>query len=252
MSDQPGAPTPEEEQAAQTQEQAQPPYGGGTPADPPETPSGDVPQTQGDPNANPIPAAGEGAVPETVEGDPEDPEVTFRNEQLAAAAAQGIAGDQAVPERRPQASQTVEAPSSPLTQKLEEAGVLNTEAMPKSAYDAADDPARKEKTAGEGMSPAPSIGTVILVTAGVHEGRRAAVLRVVSYPSPEERLKALSGDPAQTNYAIPAEIEVSFRGDDRDGERAVLDLTNQEAPHYAEYQIVPSGFAGRSSIVGSL
>lgn len=187
--------------------------------------------------------------PDTNEENSSSPAEEFRAEQKLQAEAQGLTQDNAVPEQRPIASQRVDATVSPLTQKLIEEGAVpdpDEDPMPKSAYDRADSDRAKREAAKKAEQPAPHVGTVIRVKSGPHEGRSAAVLRVVSYPSAEDLLNAQSGVPALKDYATPAEVEVSFRGDDRDGERVILDLRE------IEFELVPTGFAGRGAIIGGV
>lgn len=180
--------------------------------------------------------------------DTEDETDSFREEQRTEAQSQNLSADNAVPEQRPQAFQEVQDTTSPLTKRLIEEGAIpdpDAPPMPQEAYDAADDDDRKAETAEQGSKPAAHVGTVIKVLSGPHRDRMAAVVRVVSYPSDEDRLKKMVGDEG-SDYVHPKEVEVSFRGDARDGERGVLDLEE------IDYELVPTGFAGRPAISGSL
>lgn len=212
-----------------------------------ETRTPDSPGEGDTPNSPEAPAPEEEA-PEGPDTDVSEDEDDFRTQQRAAAESQNLSGENAVPEQRPQAFQQVESTQSPLTTRLIEEGAIpdpDAPPMDQAAYDAANDDARKSETAQQGTKPAAHVGTVINVLSGPHRDRRGAVLRIISYASLEDRLARLRGDET-SDYAQPKEVEVSFRGDSRDGERAVLDLTE------IDYEVVPTGFAGRPAVSGSV
>lgn len=118
--------------------------------------------------------------------------------------------------------------------------------MGKEAYDKADSDSRKKQTATEGSKPAVHVGAVIEVQSGPHKGRRAAVIRVVSYPDNATAFAKMRGIPSVSDYANPKEVEVSFRGDARDGERAILDLED------IDFGLVDKGFVGRGAVIGGV
>lgn len=176
-------------------------------------------------------------------------EEKFRQQQQSQAEAQNLYGDNAVPEQRPQATQQVDTSASPLTQRLIEEGEIEdpakAEPMGKEAYDRAASDAQRKKAEKAERQPAVHAASVIKILDGPHRGRTCSILRIIGYESREDRLRRLRGD-AESNFAAPDEVEVSFRGDDRDGERAVLELSK------IEYELVPSGYAGRASGRGAL
>lgn len=183
----------------------------------------------------------------------EAPAVEEVHPDVAARNAQAAAQQTVVPEQRPQSFN--QAPAvSPLTDRIlkerAERGFDDQTPMPQSAYDAANDPKRIKKTASEGLSEVPFPGTVLRVTEGLNRGRLAVVLRVISYVDESALIAANSRVPsAMVHEAHPAELEVSFRGDDRDGEHGVLNLVDVDNIDYAQYEIVRGGFTGRGASV---
>lgn len=175
----------------------------------------------------------------------------FREEQKAQAAAQGQTAENAVPERRPQSFTEAPDTTSPLTKRLQEEGAFGDDGpMPQSAYDRAEKNAEKAKKE-PGRKPAAHVGTVVKVhddADSPHRGRMGAVIRVVSYPSVEDAMvKSLGG--AEADYVNPKEVLVAMRGDDRDGERVVLNLEDLEGA----YDVLPDGaFSGRAFVNGAL
>lgn len=155
-------------------------------------------------------------------------EETFRAEQLAAAQAQGLTSPNAVPEKRPQASQQGDNGPNALTQKLMDAGEISDEPMGKDAYDRAESESQAKKAAKaskvEGFGP----GSWVRVTNedSPHFGRIFAVTRVVEYRSIEDQLTVTSGSPDQL-YVLPQVVQARARGDERDGESVVLDVDEQ-------------------------
>lgn len=149
----------------------------------------------------------------------------FDQARQAKAADQGLTHPEAVPEQRPIASQQPNPANevSDLTKKLQDEGVINTEAMPKEAYDRAASDAQKDKAAEESMFEAIKMGDMCLVTEGPHEGRRIAVTRVVSYRNTKDLAIQTSGRP-EANFVQPAEVEGRARGDERDGEILILNV----------------------------
>lgn len=182
---------------------------------------------------------------ETPAEEPRDPEEVFREEQAAKARRQNLRGDNAVPEQRPQAFAERPGKPSALTQRLREEGAISDEKpMGKEAYD------RAQNNAGTKQHPvrkrAAHIGTVVEVLSGPHAGRWGAVLRVVSYESLSDRLRKNAGT-EDSDYIPPKEVEVAFRGDERDGERLILDLTE------VDYNVHSDGaFSGRAFVSGAI
>jgi hypothetical protein len=190
-----------------------------------------------------------------VANDPKDQkelsEEEWNEEQARQAESQSTGpSPQTVPERRPIASQQADTSPSELTQRLKDEGSLSVapdEPMGKDAYDRAESDSQAKKAAkASGSGPRAHIGTVVDVLDGPHRGRRGAVTRIVSYESAEDRLYGTSGEPALQDYTEPKEVEVTFRGDDRDGERAILDLKE------TEYQVNLRGFTGRGAVMGGI
>jgi hypothetical protein len=167
----------------------------------------------------------------------------FEERQAAEAAAQNAKGQ--VPEVRPQAFLASGNTESALTTKLKEEGALpSDEPMDKDAYERAAKAAEKGDE-GEGLQQAAHIGTVVEVLDGPHEGRMGAVLRIVSYPTAADLLQKMQGT-GMSDYTHPKEVEVAFRGDARDGERTVLDLSE------IKYRVHTDGaFSGRAFVSGA-
>lgn len=156
----------------------------------------------------------------------EDPEEAFRAQQRAEAAAQNLTADNAVPERRPQASQQIDRTDgeSDLTRRLREAGDPNVpvdEPMGKEAYDRAQAAAESGEVVGE--TEGLMVGNVARATKGPHEGRVFAITRVLKDGSVGDMIRRVGGDPTQLLNS-PAEVEATALGDERDGERLILDV----------------------------
>lgn len=170
------------------------------------------------------------------DSDRQSEEQKFEQDRAQKAAQQNLSGPEAVPEQRPIASQQ-ENPGnevSDLTKKLEREGVLNTKAMPKSAYDRAASDAQAKKAAANSVYEALKPGDVAEVTEGPHEGRIVAITRVISYRDNKDLAIQQSGRP-EANYVQPAEIEGRARGDARDGEILVLGVDEaglKKVPNY--------------------
>jgi len=180
-----------------------------------------------------------------------EPEVSEAQAQRDAAA---LAQNTVVPEQRPQAFNENRDTMSPLSARIAaeraEKGWDDSVPMGQDAYDRANDPKIIEQTQKDSLPQSLLPASVIRITDGIMRGRLAAVLRIVSYESPEALLAANSRNPSLFNHeAHPAEIEVSFRGDDRDGEIAVLNLVDKDSPYYAAYEVVTGGFTGRGAMV---
>lgn len=175
----------------------------------------------------------------------------FREEQKRQAEAQNQTAENAVPEQRPQSFTEAPDTTSPLTKRLQEEGALpGDEPMPLSAYEKAEKNAKKDKKE-PGLKRAAHVGTVVKVhddADSPHRGRSGAVIRVVSYPSVQDAMvKSLGG--AEADYVNPKEVLVAMRGDDRDGERVVLDLEALDGA----YDVLPDGaFSGRAFVNGAL
>lgn len=153
--------------------------------------------------------------------------VSTEEERKAAADSQNLGGNEnAVPEQRPQ-SMTVADPStdkSDLTRKLEDSDYIPDDGpMPQSAYNKAASKAQAKKAADNSKSEGPMVGNVVISTKGPHEGRVFAVTRIVSEGSVADAIRRLSGDPTQVLNS-PKELELTAIGDERDGERLILDV----------------------------
>lgn len=170
----------------------------------------------------------------------------FREEQKRQAEAQGQTAENAVPEQRPQAFTQAPDTTSELTKKLQEEGAIpGNEPMPRSAFEKAEENAGKKKKT-PGLVRAAHVGTVVEVLSGPHEGRFGAVLNVVSYPSVEDAMRKSLGTP-ESDYIMPSEVEVAFRGDARDGERVVLNLED------IDFKVHTDGaYSGRAFVNGAL
>lgn len=180
----------------------------------------DPPQTE----ATAPRSAGDG---DTTDDNPDQrsEEDQFRDDQQAKAAEQNLSGDDAVPEERPIAPQEPNPANevSDLTKHLQEEGVINTEPMGKEAYDRADSDSQRSKAEGDEVYEALKVADVVRVTKGPHEGRIAAVTRVVSWRDTEDLAIKTSGRP-EANFVQPKELECHARGDMRDGEILILDV----------------------------
>lgn len=153
----------------------------------------------------------------------DDPEA----ERAAAAELQNLPPG-SVPEQRPQASQQTDPSDSvsDLTKRLREAGAdpnASGEAMPQEAYDRANSDEQKAQAARESKNEAIMMGNTCVATEGPHKDRVFAVTRVVSYQDIGGLVNNLAGDPDQL-YSHPKEVEVTAIGDERDGERLVLNV----------------------------
>ena len=171
----------------------------------------------------------------------------FREEQKREAEAQNLTGENAVPEQRPQAFNTPPDSESELRKRLVKEGVIDDKPMPQSAYERAQKNVVKpeDKDPEDVRTEAAHVGTVVEVLSGPHRGRFGSVLRVVSYPTVGDHLKKAAGY-ADSDYIKPAEVEVRFRGDSRDGEMTVLDLTQ------IEYKVLTDGaYSGRAFVSGA-
>lgn len=138
----------------------------------------------------------------------------------------------AVPEQRPQASQTNEGTvtESDLTKQLREAGdpaVAPDEPMDQAAYDRAASDSQMKKAAKDSKSEGPMVGSVVIVKDGPHKDRVFAVTRVLQDGSVGDAIRRLSGDPTQVLNS-PKEIEGRAIGDERDGELVILNLEENE------------------------
>lgn len=144
----------------------------------------------------------------------------FREEQQQRARDQGLTDENAVPERRPIASQTVDAPDGTITERLREAGELNEEPMRKSAFDKADSDSQRRDAEKASRTEAIHVGDAVRVKdkKSPHFGRRAAVVRAVYS---EDDYAKRSGQPEQ-RFIEASELELSTRGDERDNETLLL------------------------------
>jgi hypothetical protein len=147
-------------------------------------------------------------------------------ERAAARSAQNITNPDHVPEQRPQAMFRNEgAKESELTQRLRKANALPEEQEPhdKAAYDRASSEAQMKKAAENSKSEGILAGVGVRSTKGPHEGRIFAVTRIVEHGSVADMMRTTLGTPEQL-YNSPKEVEVTAIGDERDGERLVLNV----------------------------
>lgn len=154
-------------------------------------------------------------------------EPTPAEQREAARIAQNLP-EGAVPEQRPQASQQTDPNErvSDLTKRLEEAGhpsVPVAEPMGQDAYDKAESGAQAKQAARESDKEAIMVGNMVESTKGVHEGRIFAITRILSFQTVEGLVNRLAGNPEQL-YSHPKEVEGTAIGDERDGERLILDV----------------------------
>lgn len=163
--------------------------------------------------------------PEAPPQDERSEEEIFRDEQLAAARAQGLTGDNAVPERRPASFDQPAVDESDIAKRLRKAGDLNEEPMGKEAYDKADSDSQRREAADNSRSEAIMVGAAVQVTdkRSPHYERKGAVVRAV-YSDEDAALKQ-AGLPEQ-RLLDPQEVEVRFRGGPADGQ-VVLIETNK-------------------------
>lgn len=157
----------------------------------------------------------------------EEPLTEAEEQREAARIAQNLPPG-SVPEQRPQASQQIDESDtkSDLTRRLEEAehpSIPVNEPMPQEAYDRADSQEQKDKAAEESVSEGIMVGNRVESTTGVHEGRIFAVTRILNYQDVSSLVARLAGDPSQL-YSKPKEIEATAIGDERDGERLILNV----------------------------
>jgi len=142
----------------------------------------------------------------------------FREEQQRQAKRQNKLSENAVPEKRPIASQQLDDRHQSETYlKLKENGDLQDEPMPKSAYDKADSEAQAKKAKKDERSPAFREGARVRVTEGPYEGTMGAVVEV-NYDT-DQKVIRMMGTP-ESNYAQPSSIRVRTRG----GRHALLSL----------------------------
>lgn len=157
-------------------------------------------------------------------------EEQFKADQAAAARAQGLEGDNAVPEQRPIASQQSTATTGDFANALNEQGVnvagqKDSEPMGKDAYDKASKRAENEDY-GDERHEAIKIADTVRITdkhpVKALRGVNASVLRRVSYDSVEDESLANAGTP-ESRFVQPKEVEIQTRGGD--AEQRVIILT---------------------------
>lgn len=149
-------------------------------------------------------------------------------EERAQRAADQNLPEGAVPEQRPQASQQTDPSDkvSELSKRLAEAGEApeaNNEPMPQEAYDKASSDSQMKKAAKESKSEGIMVGNMVESTKGPHEGRIFAVTRLVSFKTAADLVEKLAGSPEQL-YSVATEVEATAIGDERDGERLILNV----------------------------
>ena len=140
-------------------------------------------------------------------------EESFREDQKAKAAAQGVTSSNAVPEQRPVASQrTVPEQESKAARMRDARG--DNDPMPKSAYDKANSSrsAAKAKKQEQTMGlETLREGARVRIIKGDYEGSTGAITQV-EYASFEESQRASSGDPSVVRFAKAASYMVRTRG----------------------------------------
>jgi hypothetical protein len=143
--------------------------------------------------------------------DKKSEEQEFREEQKRQAAAQGLTGENAVPESRTPAFADSTVTESDVVKRQREMGALNDEPMPKSAYDRADSDAQKSKAADSSRQEAIHVGAMVRVVDedSPHFGRNGAVVRAIYS---QGAYAARSGQPEQ-RFIEAEEFEVRSRGD---------------------------------------
>lgn len=157
---------------------------------------------------------------------PQEPseEEKFRDEQRALASSQNLDGDDAVPEKRPIASQTIITADDDLTQRLKKAGAIGQDKrMEKEAYDRAASKSQAKKAADNSVFEAIKVADMVEVTKGPHKGRFMAVTRIESHQDASELAIKNAGVP-EARFIQPKTVEGRARGDSRDGEILILDV----------------------------
>jgi len=148
----------------------------------------------------------------------------------AAAEAQNLSGDNAVPEQRPQAM-TVreESPRSALAQRILDGGdpdnLIGADAEPhdQAAYDRASSKAQIKKAGEASITEGLMVGNVAVASKGVYEGEHFAITRIVEEGSPADLVRRMAGRPEQL-YNQPTEVEARLIGGDLDGALLVLNV----------------------------
>jgi hypothetical protein len=95
--------------------------------------------------------------------------------------------------------------------------------MDQAAYDRAEKNAGSKKVEEASDKEAIMVGNMVESTKGVHEGRVFAVTRILSFQTVEGLVNRLAGVPEQL-YSHPKEVEATAIGDERDGERLILNV----------------------------
>lgn len=139
----------------------------------------------------------------------------FRENQRAAAAAQNLTAENAVPEQRPIASQQTipEIHQSETFRRLKEEGELDSEPMPREAYEKAASEEQAKKAAKASQTERLIDGTRVLVLKTPYDERPTYghILRT-EFASFEEEAKASSGNPALSRFAEVETYVVKIRG----------------------------------------
>lgn len=163
---------------------------------------------------------------QTRESDQQREQREWEEQRAAARSAQNLRDENAVPEQRPQAFLQNEATKeSDLTKRLREADALPeaTEPHDKAAYDRASSKSQMKQAEENSKAEGIMAGVGVRATEGPHEGRIFAVTRVVEHGSVADMMRTTLGAPEQL-YNNPKEVEVTAIGDERDGERLILNV----------------------------
>jgi hypothetical protein len=151
-------------------------------------------------------------------------EEKWRDEQRLAAQSQNLDSEDAVPEKRPIASQVNVVTDDALTKQLKERGAIGNDGrMDKEAYDRAASDQQAKEAAKNSTFEAIKVADMVEVTKGPHEGRFVAVTRIESYEDSADLAVRTAGVP-EARFVQPKTIEGRARGDSRDGEILVLSV----------------------------
>lgn len=151
------------------------------------------------------------------------------------AAGQNLTGENAVAEQRPQSFLVNADVESDLSKRLREEGALADDAspMPASAFERAGSESQMKKAAKDSRSEGLMVGNGARATKGPHEGRVFAITRITEFGSQADQMNTATGSPAQL-YNQPAEVEATAIGDERDGERLILNVEDNGLEKFNE------------------
>jgi hypothetical protein len=135
----------------------------------------------------------------------------FREQQKAQAVAQGMTDERAVPESRTPAFSDSSATESDVVKRQREAGLIDQDPMPKSAYDKAASEGQLQTADENSRQEAIHVGAMVRVINedSPHFGRNGAVVRAIYS---QGAYAARSGQPEQ-RFIEAEEFEVRSRGD---------------------------------------